>query len=134
MNTGSRSPGLEGHGENPLIISTVCMKEPQAVLQAGGTRLATSCLQSVTWNSLPGLSSGNWGLFGPVSSQWFFFPLYLDYEGLGFERADGPLRVEGTLGIAQEVWLQHIATASILAEEPITQVHLQPGCLHVHSH
>ena len=70
----------------------------------------------------------------PVSSQWFFFPLYLDYEGLGFERADGPLRVEGTLGIAQEVWLQHIATASVLAEEPITQVHLQPSCLHVHSH
>ena len=71
MNTGSRSPGLEGHGENPLIISTVCVKEPQAVLQAGGTRLATSCLQSVTWNSLPGLSSGNWGLFGLLQESFF---------------------------------------------------------------
>ena len=71
MNTGSRSPGLEGHGENPLIISTVCVKEPQAVLQAGGTRLATSCLQSMTWNSLPGLSSGNWGLFGLLQESFF---------------------------------------------------------------
>lgn len=52
MNTGSRSPGLEGHGGNPLTISAVCVKEPQAVTQAGGTRLPTSCLQSVTWNSL----------------------------------------------------------------------------------
>lgn len=69
-----------------------------------------------------------------VSSQQFLFPVYLDYEGLGFARADGPLRVEGTLGITQEVWLQHVATATILAEEPIMDVHLKPRSLHIHSH
>lgn len=62
--------------------------------------------------------------------------LYLDCQGDGAKAfpAAGVTGIEESLLIPHEGWFEHIATAAILAEESITQVHLHASCLEVQGH
>lgn len=61
---------------------------------------------------------------------------YLDCQGDGAGALPGAriTRVEESSFISHEGWFKHVATVAILAEQPITQVHLHASCLEVQGH
>lgn len=44
------------------------------------------------------------------------------------------IRTELSVGVSHEVRLEDVATAAVLPEQPVVQIHFQTSCLEVQSH